>query len=88
MNTGSWTPAAEEWYRNRNQLYVDTLTPAQPNKSAVFRENLVSRSAYVSKMVVDQGRRRAEAFLESRFSAGICDIVPLHMRGGESFTLP
>jgi hypothetical protein len=88
MNTGSWTPAAEEWYRNRNQLYVDTLTPAQPNKSAVFRENLVSRSAYVSKMVVDQGRRRAEAFLESRFSADICDIVPLHMRGGESFTLP
>jgi hypothetical protein len=87
MNTGSWTPAAEDWYQNRQQLYFDMFTPAQPNKSAVFRENLVSRSAYVSKMVVNQNRRQAEAFLESCFSAEICDIVPLHMHGGGSFTL-
>jgi hypothetical protein len=86
MNTGSWTSSAEDWFERRYHSMHDDITISQPQTSPGWRHNL--RSADVSRLVVHQGRRRAEAFLESRYQREgeeMWQYVIPNLRGGESF---
>jgi hypothetical protein len=88
MNTGTWTLAAEDWFDRRFNNMYDDKTIHQPQTSYKWRHNI--RGADVGRLVVNQCRRRAEAFLESRFLCVDNDIwqyAMVNLRGCELYRL-
>jgi hypothetical protein len=83
LNIGSWSPGAEDWFSRRTEKMLSARAGEMPRlqTGAKWRNNL--RGSDVSKLVVNQCRRRAEAFLQSRFDEDLLVHVSPNLRGCE-----